>query len=183
MAARSGFGNKPYDQFVREILLAEGSTHRDGPAVIYRDRREPPTSRPCSASFSSAPGSNVPAAIIIRTKNGVRTTFYEFAAFFGPVKQKGRACLPRSGGSETFRFEPRGKVKHPSRARSCPRALRRPAPVHCRDTDPRRALADWLTAPDNPFWRPRRGQPHLAAFFGRGLVETGGRLPAFPTRA
>src|SRR5262249_22611232 len=26
--------NKPYDQFVREILLAEGSNHRDGPAVI-----------------------------------------------------------------------------------------------------------------------------------------------------
>jgi len=33
--------NKPYDQFAREILLAEGNNHRDGPTVIYRDRREP----------------------------------------------------------------------------------------------------------------------------------------------
>src|SRR5580704_13586427 len=33
--------NKPYDQFVREIVLTEGNTHRFGPAVIYRDRREP----------------------------------------------------------------------------------------------------------------------------------------------
>jgi hypothetical protein len=33
--------NKPYDQFVREILLASGSTHRDGPVVILRDKREP----------------------------------------------------------------------------------------------------------------------------------------------
>src|SRR5206468_2711811 len=33
--------NKPYDQFAREILLAEGSNHRDGPTVVYRDRREP----------------------------------------------------------------------------------------------------------------------------------------------
>ena len=33
--------NKSYDQFVREFILAEGTNHRDGPAVVYRDRREP----------------------------------------------------------------------------------------------------------------------------------------------
>ena len=33
--------NKPYDQFVREIVLTQGNTHVYGPAVIYRDRREP----------------------------------------------------------------------------------------------------------------------------------------------
>ncbi|HVK58229.1 MAG TPA: DUF1549 domain-containing protein, partial [Candidatus Kapabacteria bacterium] len=33
--------NMPYDEFVREILLAEGSNHQEGPATIYRDRREP----------------------------------------------------------------------------------------------------------------------------------------------
>ena len=38
---RSFIDNKPYDQFVREILLAEGNNHRDGPVVVYRDRREP----------------------------------------------------------------------------------------------------------------------------------------------
>ncbi|MEW6157574.1 MAG: DUF1549 domain-containing protein, partial [Verrucomicrobiota bacterium] len=30
--------NKPYNEFVREILLVEGSNHREGPAVVYRDR-------------------------------------------------------------------------------------------------------------------------------------------------
>ena len=33
--------NKPYDQFVREILTVTGNTRRNGPAVIFRDRREP----------------------------------------------------------------------------------------------------------------------------------------------
>src|SRR5207302_10313244 len=33
--------NKPYDRFVREIITAEGSTHRCGPLVLFRDRREP----------------------------------------------------------------------------------------------------------------------------------------------
>lgn len=32
--------NKPYDQFVRDILLIEGSSHRDGPAVVYGSLRE-----------------------------------------------------------------------------------------------------------------------------------------------
>ncbi|MGE4180665.1 MAG: DUF1549 domain-containing protein, partial [Limisphaerales bacterium] len=36
---RSG---RPYDEFARAILLAEGTNHRDGPVVVYRDRREPP---------------------------------------------------------------------------------------------------------------------------------------------
>src|SRR5207245_1640274 len=33
--------NKPYDQFAREILLAQGNTHKYGPVVVFRDRREP----------------------------------------------------------------------------------------------------------------------------------------------
>ena len=37
--------------------------------------------------------------------------------------------------------------------------------------DPRRALADWLTAPDNPFFARAAVNRVWAAFFGRGLVE------------
>src|SRR5262249_5792513 len=33
--------NKPYNQFVREILTAQGSTFQNGAAVVFRDRREP----------------------------------------------------------------------------------------------------------------------------------------------
>ena len=33
--------NKPYDQFVRELLTAQGSTFRNGAVVVFRDRREP----------------------------------------------------------------------------------------------------------------------------------------------
>jgi hypothetical protein len=33
--------NKPYDQFAREIITAQGSTFRNGAAVVFRDRREP----------------------------------------------------------------------------------------------------------------------------------------------
>ena len=33
--------NLPYDQFVRQVVTAQGSTFRDGAATVFRDRREP----------------------------------------------------------------------------------------------------------------------------------------------
>src|SRR5205807_7779830 len=33
--------NKPYNQFVREIVTAQGSTFHNGAATVFRDRREP----------------------------------------------------------------------------------------------------------------------------------------------
>src|SRR5207248_6602436 len=33
--------NKPYDQFVRELVTARGSTWDNGASVLFRDRREP----------------------------------------------------------------------------------------------------------------------------------------------
>ena len=34
--------NKPYDQFVRELVTAQGSTWENGASVLFRDRRDPP---------------------------------------------------------------------------------------------------------------------------------------------
>src|SRR5260221_6686199 len=39
------------------------------------------------------------------------------------------------------------------------------------NSDPRRALADWLTSPDNPFFARAAVNRVWANFFGRGLVE------------
>ncbi len=33
--------NRPYDQFVRELVTAQGSTWRNGAATLFRDRRTP----------------------------------------------------------------------------------------------------------------------------------------------
>src|SRR5262249_61034136 len=33
--------NLPYDEFVRSIVTAKGSTFEQGPATLFRDRREP----------------------------------------------------------------------------------------------------------------------------------------------
>lgn len=166
--------NKPYDQFVREILLAEGSTHRDGPSVIYRDRREPPE---LTTMFSQLfLGTRLECAKCHHHPNEKwsQNDFYQFAAFFGPVKQRGAGLSPPiSGGKETFYFASGAHgVKHPVTGDlMSPRPLDGPPVQGAPDIDPRVALADWLTAPENPFFARAAVNRVWAAFFGRGLVE------------
>jgi len=166
--------NKPYDQFAREILLAEGSNHRDGPAVVYRDRREPAD---LTTMFSQVfLGTRLECARCHHHPNEKwsQDDFYQFAAFFGTVKQKGAGVSPPiSGGVETFYFAPGGKgVKHPVTGETMsPRPPDGPLAPGAEGADPRRALADWLTTPDNPFFARAVANRVWSVFFGRGLVE------------
>jgi hypothetical protein len=165
--------NLPYDQFARALLSAEGNTHRDGPAVVYRDRREPAE---LTTTFSQIfLGVRMECARCHHHPNEKwsQDDFYQFAAFFGPVKQKGAGLSPPiSAGTETFYFAPGGEVRHP-----VTEAVMRPRPPDGSlfeggiDTDPRLALADWLTNPANPFFAKSAVNRVWAAFFGRGLVE------------
>ncbi len=164
--------NQPYDQFVREILLAEGSNHRDGPAVIYRDRREPPE---LTTMFSQLfLGTRLECAKCHHHPNEKwsQDDFYQLAAYFGPLKQKGAGLSPPiSAGTETFFFAPGGSVKHPVTGEvMSPRPPDGPATA-AGTGDPRRALADWLTAPGNPFFARAAVNRVWANFFGRGLVH------------
>lgn len=166
--------NLPFDQFAREFLTAEGSNHRDGPAVVYRDRREPPE---LTTMFSQLfLGVRLECAKCHHHPNEKwgQDDFYRFAAFFGPVKQKGAGLSPPiSAGTEMFYFAPGGgEVRHPITD-----AVLQPLPPDAgelalaKDQDPRSALADWLTNPANPFFAKAAVNRIWASFFGRGMVE------------
>ena len=164
--------NKPYDQFAREILLAEGNNHRDGPAVIYRDRREPSD---LTTMFSQLfLGVRMECAKCHHHPNEKwsQDDFYQFAAFFGTVKQKGAGLSPPiSAGNETFYFAPGGTVKHPLTDE-----VMKPRPPEGSfaddlKTDPRRALVAWLTEEKNPFFARAAVNRVWAGFFGRGFVD------------
>ena len=164
--------NKPYDQFAREILLAEGNNHRDGPAVIYRDRREPSD---LTTMFSQLfLGVRMECAKCHHHPNEKwsQDDFYQFAAFFGTVKHKGAGLSPPiSAGNETFYFAPGGTVKHPLTDE-----VMKPRPpdgafADDTKTDPRRELVAWLTAEKNPFFARAAVNRVWAGFFGRGFVD------------
>lgn len=165
--------NKPYDQFVRDIIVAEGSNHRSGPAVVYRDRRDPPE---LTTMFSQLfLGTRLECAKCHHHPNEKwsQDDFYQLAAYFGPVKQKGAGLSPPiSAGTETFYFAPGGAVHHPvSGAVMAPKPPDGPELKSDGSLDPRKALADWLTTPENPFFGRAAANRVWANFFGRGLVD------------
>lgn len=164
--------NRPYDQFVRDIVLAEGNTHRYGPAVVYRDKRDPDV---LTTLFSQLfLGVRLDCAKCHHHPNEKwgQDDFYRFAAFFGPLKQKGAGIsAPISAGNETFYFASGKSVKHPVTGELLdPKAPDGPL-VKMTDEDPRRALADWMTEPKNPLFARAAANRVWAAFFGRGIVE------------
>jgi len=164
--------NKPFDQFARDLLLAEGSNHREGPVVVYRDRREPPE---LTTLFSQVfLGVRMECAKCHHHPNEKwsQTDFYQFAAFFGGVGQKGAGLSPPiSAGTEKFYARNVGRVTHPVTGETMkPRPLEANAPV-AEGEDPRQALADWVTNPANPYFARAAVNRVWASYFGRGFVE------------
>jgi Protein of unknown function (DUF1553)/Protein of unknown function (DUF1549) len=164
--------NRPYDAFVRDVLQAEGSNHRNGPAVVYRDRREPAE---LTTMFSQLfLGTRLECAKCHHHPNEKwgQEDFYQLAAFFGPVKQKGAGLSPPiSAGIESFYYAAGGEVRHPVTG-----AVMTPRPPDGPDLakgagDPRDRLAGWLLDPKNPFFAKAAVNRVWANFFGRGLVH------------
>ncbi len=164
--------NRPYDQFVRELLTAEGSNHREGPAVVYRDRREPAE---LTTLFSQVLlGVRLECARCHHHPNEKwsQEDFYQLAACFGSVRQKGAGLSPPiSAGRESFYFAKGGTVKHPVTGEIMPPRAPDGPLLNNSDGDPRRGLADWATATNNPFLSRALVNRVWAFCFGRGLVE------------
>ena len=165
--------NKPYDQMVREILTAKGSTHRVGPAVIYRTRREPAT---LTTLFSQAfLGVRMECARCHHHPNErwSQRDFYQFAAFFAETKRKGTGISPPiSAGTEFIYHAPGGSVRHPVSSE-----VMKPTPLAATPlniptgTDPRETLAEWLLTPENPFFARAMANRVWGQFLGRGIVH------------
>ena len=165
--------NKPYDQFVRELLTAEGSTHKYGPVAVFRDKREPVD----ASSFVSQIffGVRMECAKCHHHPNEKwsQADYYQLAACFGAMKHKGQGIsAPISGEPEYWWFAPGGEVKHPVTGE-----VMKPKPPDAppldlpTEKDPRVALVDWMCRPDNPFFARAIVNRIWANFMGRGIVD------------
>jgi mono/diheme cytochrome c family protein len=165
--------NKPYDQFAREILLAKGSTHRDGPVVVFRDRREPPDITTLVSQVFLGVRMECAKCHHHPNEKWSQEDFYQLAAFFGPLKRKGQGIsAPISGEAEFIWFAPGGEVKHPLSGEVMkPKAPDAPADKIDPARDPREALAAWMTRPDNPFFARAAVNRVWGELMGRGIVH------------
>lgn len=165
--------NMPYDQFVRELVTAQGSTFRHGNATLYRNRRTPDElTTQVSQVFL---GVRLECAKCHQHPFEVysQRDFYSFAAFFARVGRKGTGISAPISGSEEFIFvADKGSVSHPLTGEVLtPKPLKGEPLEIAVEADPREALVDWMTAADNPYFSRVIANRVWADLMGRGLVE------------
>jgi hypothetical protein len=165
--------NKAYDQFVRELISAKGSTFTNGAVVMYRDRREP--SEITTMVSQLFLGVRLDCAKCHHHPFEVwgQDDFYSFAAFFGRIGRKGTGIsAPISGSEETVYSAPSGTVQHPlsGKAMTPTPLLGKPLTIGT-EKDPREVLAEWVTAPENPYFAKVIVNRVWADLMSRGIVD------------
>jgi WD40 repeat protein len=166
--------NKPWDRFVRELLTAQGNTHKDGPVAIWRDKREPVDAATFVGQIFLGVRLECAKCHHHPTEKWDLTDYYQMAAFFTQMKRKGQGIsAPISGEPEQWWFAPgAASIEHP-----VTKAALKPRPpadkeITIADTqDPRAVLADWMTNPKNPYFAQAVVNRTWSSFMGRGIVD------------
>lgn len=165
--------NLPHDAFVRELLTARGSTFRDGATTMFRDRRSPDEIVTMVSQLFLGTRLECAKCHQHPFERYGQEDFYSLAAFFSRVGYRGTGLSPPiSGGEEFVTLADRGEVRHPLTGKVLPPRplLAEPIPLSERD-DPRVALVEWMTRPDNPFFFRAAANRVWADLMGVGLVD------------
>ncbi|HAB15251.1 MAG TPA: DUF1549 and DUF1553 domain-containing protein [Verrucomicrobiota bacterium] len=177
--------NRPYDQFVRDLLLAKGSTFENPAGNYLRALRDPgKMTEDVSQTFLGV-RFNCNKCHDHPFERWTQNQYYEFGAYFAQVAFK-RGTLGRDNlirGNETYASEQvsedivyqnynGGEVKHPKNDKVVPPQV----PYgHAREIpagqDRREAFAEWLTSKDNPYFAKSTVNRFWSYFFGRGIID------------
>ncbi|MGB9455317.1 MAG: DUF1553 domain-containing protein [Bryobacteraceae bacterium] len=145
--------NKPYDQFVKEMLTASGSNFREAPVNFYRamQNREP-------AGIAQSVALTLMG---VRTEKWPAARLAQMAAFFSAVGYK----HTDEWKEEIVFFDP---AKAPAGALTFPDGT--PARLQP-NQDPRELFADWLAAPGNPWFARNIVTRIWYWLLGRGIIQ------------
>jgi len=173
--------NRPYDQFARELLTAQGSTFKNGATVFYRNRREPDEIATMVSQLFLGVRLECAKCHQHPSEKWGQNDFYSFAAFFGRIGRKGQGIsAPISGGEEIIYTTEGpatgrrrgGPVKHPLTGQEMTPTPLLGEPMEIGpESDPRVKLVEWMTAKDNPFFAKVIANRVWADLMGRGLVD------------
>ncbi len=165
--------NMPYNQMVRELLTASGSSHDYGPVAFVRDKREPIDASSFVSQIFLGVRMDCAKCHHHPSEKWTQEDYYQMSAFFAQMKHKGQGIsAPISGEPEYWWYAPGGSVTHPiTDAVMIPKPPDGPEMPYVDGQDPRKMLADWMQGSDNPFFAKAITNRIWAEFFGRGIVE------------
>ncbi|MDX2036250.1 MAG: DUF1553 domain-containing protein [Isosphaeraceae bacterium] len=161
--------NRPMDEFVRELLTAEGSAFRNPAANYFRISRDPENSVETTAQLFLGVRIQCAKCHNHPFERWTQDDYYGFAAFFSRVRQK-KGILP---DDEVVFVAGDGEVRQPRTGQTMkPKALGGPVYEDKQEAAERRVrLASWLTAPENPFFAKSFVNRIWFHVVGRGIVE------------
>lgn len=176
-------GNVPYDEFVRAILTATGSTRENPAASYFKILREPQDAMEATTHLFLGVRFNCNKCHDHPFERWTQTQYYETAAYFARVELKPDPASGdrKIGGTdvespkplfEIVGDKPQGEiVSERTKAVAAPKF-----PFSCKYPQPagatrRQELAAWLTSPDNPYFARSYVNRLWGYLLGVGLIE------------
>ncbi|MCA9440290.1 MAG: DUF1549 domain-containing protein, partial [Candidatus Omnitrophica bacterium] len=159
--------NKPWDEFVGQIVTASGNTVENGAAAFFKMHKE--TTDLTETTSQAFLGMSITCARCHNhpLEKWTQDDYYGMANLLSRVKLKNG----KDGGTEVI-ANPFGNILHPKKARALP-----PKPLDGESIpvdsqiDRREVLAEWLTSPENPYFTRAIVNRVWSNFMGRGLVD------------
>ncbi len=161
--------NKPYDQFVREVLAASGQVGRNPAVAWYHEVRDQAAQVEDTAQLFLGLRIQCARCHHHPFEKWSQDDYYGLAAFFSRV---GRKRSDIANKDNIYHKPGNASAQNPQSGQAL-----KPTPLG-NDTldvdpyaDPRIMLADWMARPDNPFFAKALVNRYWKHFFGRGLVD------------
>jgi hypothetical protein len=163
----------PIDDFVRDIVTAEGSTFIDGPSNFFQIGRNAEEWAETTAQLFLGIRVGCAKCHHHPFEKWSQDDYYGLTAFFSRMGTKTSQEFGIFGAERVIFIRPAGEVSHPRK-----RTVVKPLPL---DGDPkqswddefdrRKKLADWLTSPTNKMFARNIANRFWGYTMGRGLVE------------
>jgi hypothetical protein len=163
------YTNKPYNEFVREILAASGDVGQQPSVAWYNEVREVNAQVEDAAQLFLGLRIQCARCHHHPFEKWSQHDYYGFSAFFSRVGRK-----PSVVPQEDRIFHRRGmaSAQNPKNGQPVlPTGLGSEPMKLTPDVDPRHALVDWMSEPSNPFFSRALVNRYWKHFFSRGIVD------------
>ena len=164
----------PWDQMVRTLVTARGSSLDQGATNFFAVHQEPEAMAENVSQAFMGLSINCAKCHNHPLEKWTNDQYYSFANLFAQVRAKGWGGDARNGdGKRTLYTVATGELLQPRTGRPQPAAPLDAPPIQADNSgaDRREILAQWLTSPSNPYFTRAIVNRVWAAFFGIGIVN------------
>jgi len=167
--------NAGFDVVCRDLLTASGSTFTNPPANYFRIAKDPQNLAETTAQLFFGIRMQCAKCHNHPFERWTQDDYYSTAAFFARVRAKPDGMQPATTngpGAELIYLDRAGEVQQlRTKKEMPPKFLGGAVAVVPPGGDRRQALADWVTAPDNPFFARATVNRIWYHLNGKGIVD------------